>query len=383
MKKLITLLGVLMLGSSMAWATACTNLTTVSSTGVVDSDSMTWANGTLPASIVYPQQIFSFSALACAGGTFLPQYTTTLNGSGAFSIALPTVSSISPLGSQWALTICPNATSGCYTYTIVTSGSTQDITTALNAVLPGPRFYSQQANFGYTPLELITTVPVGTLFYNTTTSAEVTYNGSTWSNVYGSGVTPISISGATNLVNVTSTVTTSAPGQIRAVIGAATTSNASFADASSSLVGVRGVATIPVSTTATSGYAYGTQGKFVLPGTVNGSLWGVGLLGQLDISTATLTAAAHVAPIWSDAGATGPSASCTFCDNLVVTNTTGTTFNSVLFTATKAAYFVDAANVTNSGGWIAASSATSACTTTYLLKINTPSGAGYVHVCSN
>lgn len=187
MKKLITFLGTLLLGSSMAFATACTNLTTVSSTGLVDSDSMTWASATITASIVYPQQIFSFSALSCAGGTFLQQYTATANGSGAFSISLPANTSISPLGSQWAITVCPYAVAGCYTYTITTTGSTQDITTALNAVLPGPRFYPQQANYGYSTLELTTTVPVGTLFFNTTSLVEQVWNGTSWYNMVTSG----------------------------------------------------------------------------------------------------------------------------------------------------------------------------------------------------
>jgi hypothetical protein len=142
--------------------------------------------------------------------------------------------------------------------------------------------------------------------------------------------------------------------------------------------------TIPSGTTASTGYLYGTQGKFTLAGTVSGSVWASGLLGQLDISSATLTSASHVTPVWSDAGATGPTGTCAFCDSLVVTNTLpNTTFNSVLFAATKAGYFVDAANSTNSGGWIASSSASANCTTTYLLKINTAAGAGYIHVCSN
>ena len=201
----------------------------------------------------------------------------------------------------------------------------------------------------------------------------------------GGPLTPssVTITSAVNAITTTTTVTSAAPGQVRSIIGSATTSNASFADVNSSLVGVHGLSTIPAGTTASNGYTYGTQGKFVLGGTVNGSLWGFGVLGQLDISAATLTAAAHVAPIWSDAGATGPSVTCAFCDGVVITNTTATTFNSILFTASKAGYFVDAANVTNSGGWIASSSASSSCTTTYLLKINTASGAGYIHVCSN
>ena len=178
-------------------------------------------------------------------------------------------------------------------------------------------------------------------------------------------------------------VTAAAPGQVRAIAGSVTTSNSAFSDANSSIVGVRGMSTIPSGTNASGGYTYGVQGKLILKGTSSSSIWGFGLLGQLDISAATLTGGAHISPLWSDAGATAPSGTCSFCDGMVLTNTTAATYNSVIFTAARATYFLDGSNTTYDSGWLYASSASSACTTTYLLKINTPGGAGYIHVCSN
>ena len=165
------------------------------------------------------------------------------------------------------------------------------------------------------------------------------------------------------------TVTTAAPGNVRTIIGSITTSNASYSNGSSNLAGVSGLVTIPSGTTAAAGYIYGTQGKFVLGGTVSGSIWGAGVQGQIDISAATLTSASHVTPIWSDAGATGPSVTCTFCDSLVLTNTTATTFNSLIYGYSKAGYFADLSN--NGSGYIIGGSGASAAVTGYLkIKIN-------------
>jgi hypothetical protein len=165
------------------------------------------------------------------------------------------------------------------------------------------------------------------------------------------------------------TVTAAAPGNVRSIVGSVTTSNASYANGGNNLTGVRGLATIPVGTTASSGYLYGTQGKFVLAGTVSGSTWDFGVLGQLDLSAATLTSASHVGGLWSDAGATGPSVSCAFCDGIVVTNTTATIFHDLIYGYSKAAYFADLTD--NGGGYLISGSGASSAVTGYIkVKIN-------------
>jgi hypothetical protein len=161
------------------------------------------------------------------------------------------------------------------------------------------------------------------------------------------------------------TVTTAAPGNLRTIVGTVTTSNASYANGGSSIVGVRGAATIPSGTTATTGYVYGTQGKAIIQGTLNGSvLWIAGTMGQLDISAGTLTSGAHLTPMWSDAGATGPSVNCTFCDSLVLTNTTSTTFHSLIFGYSKASYFADLTDI--SGTFSNANTSTSGTVAGYI-----------------
>ena len=165
-------------------------------------------------------------------------------------------------------------------------------------------------------------------------------------------------------VSYSTSVSTAAPGNVRAVIGSITTTNVSYANGGNNLAGIRGLATIPSGTTASTGYIYGTQGKFTLAGTVSGSIWASGLLGQLDISAATLTSASHVTPIWSDAGATAPSGACAFCDSLVLTNTTAATFNSLIYGYSKATRLMDLTD--NGGGYIIPGSGASSAVSGYL-----------------
>ena len=175
-----------------------------------------------------------------------------------------------------------------------------------------------------------------------------------------------------------STVTAAAaPGNVRALVGSVATSGASYANGSNNITGIRGSATIAAATTASTGYVYGTQGKLIVTGTVSGSTWDAGLMGQTDISAATLTSASHVTPIWSDAGATGPTVSCTFCDSLVLTNTTATTFHSLIYGYSKAAYFLDLTD--NGGGYIIAGSGASSAVTGYL-KVKIAGADAYIRV---
>jgi len=135
-----------------------------------------------------------------------------------------------------------------------------------------------------------------------------------------------------------------------------------------SVVAQRGLAQIGSTTTLASGYVYGSEGKARLDGTMTGG-WVFGTIGQLDISNATLTSGSHLGGLWSDAGATGPAVSCTFCDGLVVTNTTATTFNSAFYVYSKAGYLFDLSNT--GSAFINGSTGTSGSVTGYLkIKIN-------------
>jgi hypothetical protein len=196
------------------------------------------------------------------------------------------------------------------------------------------------------------------------TTAPMTYY--TWT---GAAYTQLALAYTPGILSVSNTQTTATPGSVRTIIGAITTTNASFSDGGNNLTGVRGTATFAAGTTVAGGYANGTQGKLILAGTVAGTAWIDGLLGQLDISAATLTSGSHVTPIWSDAGATGPSVTCAFCDSAVLTNTTATTFNSLIYGYSKAGYLFDLSN--NGSAFINGSTASAGSVTGYLkIKVN-------------
>ena len=148
MRKVFLTLYAILLLTSIARAQS----TTVSSTGVVDTDGFTWKNGTVNITFIPAPNSPSFSSYTWSGGTLFPSYSTTLNSSGALSTSLPSSTSINPLGSgKPQFQVCPNATTGCFTYVVFVTGATQDITTALNAVATGPRFPGSATNHAFQP----------------------------------------------------------------------------------------------------------------------------------------------------------------------------------------------------------------------------------------
>ena len=199
-------------------------------------------------------------------------------------------------------------------------------------VLVDQNFYNQAVSIGTTASALIGAA-VGGAGIDIVDTTKTPWQFYSWNS------TTSKYQGAQNASSIT--VTQAAPGQVRAIIGSITTSNASFADTNSSMVGVRGLGTIPAGTTASSGYAYGVQGKEIVAGTLAGSTWTFGLLGQLDVSAATLTSGSHVAPIWGDFGATAPSGTCTFCNLMVLTNTTAATTGSAIYVYSKSSVAFD------------------------------------------
>ena len=169
---------------------------------------------------------------------------------------------------------------------------------------------------------------------------------------------------------------TGALGTVRAITGQAKSTGTGAT--TGNLVGVRGACTLSGTSTGQT-YFYGTQGKFLCTGTLNGSAWSFGLAGQVDLSTATLTAGSHVGAIWGDMGATAPSGACTFADNLVLTNTTAMILNSHIYAYGKAAYFLDLS--ANSSACVDATSHGS--TAAGRIKIKVDGADRYLHVFSD
>ena len=176
MKKILSFVMLLLLGSSVAFATS----TTVSSTGVADPDGFTWKNGTYSIDFVLAPNTTNVNANVWDGGVFATHYTGSLDSSGAFSKSLPSNTAIKPAGSKWRFTFCANASKGCFSYTTSVTGGSLNITTASNAVAVAPRFVQGQYNYGYGPVEVTSTITTGAFFYDVTVGACKQYTGTSW-----------------------------------------------------------------------------------------------------------------------------------------------------------------------------------------------------------
>lgn len=207
MKFLKLIFGVLLIGAAL---NSVAQNTIVSAT-VVDSDSTTWANGTWQVSFI-PNPNFPSLGQYTFGGAPLAAsviaQTGSLNGSGVLSITLYDSTQITPQGSQWKLQMCPNASAPCGTYNFATAGSTQNISSGLNAGIPAPRFNAVSGSYGYVDAEAIMTIPVGGTYYNVGSSCQRLWNGSAWACLAGSGtVTSVGVSAPSYLTVAGSPVT--------------------------------------------------------------------------------------------------------------------------------------------------------------------------------
>lgn len=173
----------------------CTSVTGT----ITDPSAQVWANAIISANIVPPFGIPLAQLLNNGVPINDPVVTLTANGSGVFNISLDTTTSLAPLGANWKFTICPNASvSNCYTLQIPITGVSEDISSAINAVITPPSVNALQTlSRGYTTTEVNS--GQGGLFWNTLNNgiygcAQYQCNGSGW--------TPI---------NIVATVTTLGP----------------------------------------------------------------------------------------------------------------------------------------------------------------------------
>jgi hypothetical protein len=169
----------------------------------------------------------------------------------------------------------------------------------------------------------------------------------------------------------------------RAIDSEPTLSFAGSTAITGSVAAIRGNTTIASGTTITSGFVYGTQGKVTVKGTLATANFTAGIVGQLDLSTATLTASGPVAAIWGDMGASLSASAIADAANLNVVLLTdthvGAAINSAIKVETNSTYLLDLSNASYASGY-----ATSATAGTQIgrIKIKLPSGDGYIDVTS-
>ncbi len=188
MKKFLGLMLVFFIYSCHPSTSVAQN-TTLTAT-VVDSDGTTWANGSYSISFVpnaANQNVSQYNINGTPLSTAVLYQNGSLNGSGQFSITIYNSSLISPALSSWSLNICPNSSAPCGTYLFATSSSSQDISAALTATIPAPRFKPVSGTYGYIDSEASINLINGSTYWNVTLGQQRYYNKQTTAWVTGAG----------------------------------------------------------------------------------------------------------------------------------------------------------------------------------------------------
>jgi hypothetical protein len=163
---------------------------------VTDAGAQSWNNGTVTAQFV-PNPLYpTLPQYAWTGGALSQSINGALNGTGGYSISIPSNTAITPVGSTWKFQFCPLASSPCFTTANVTiTGATQTV----NATPPAIVVSSGPGVTAYADGE-ITGAVIGSMYYNTTTNVQRVCNGPnpcTWG---ANGGTTASVSALTTKV---------------------------------------------------------------------------------------------------------------------------------------------------------------------------------------
>lgn len=202
----------LILFSSCALGLARAQSTTVSAT-VVDQSSVTWANGTWALDFVPNPN--SGSPPFWNGNPFPStqwHYSGALDSSGHFSQSVPSNNFITPSGSTYTVTVCPNATAQCSIIIRETfQGTSMDISTTITnntpaiSVKPGPlaiAYNDNQVN--------VQNSQVGYFYLNVTSGSPRYWNGLAW-NPFGGTLTSVGVASFPPLFTTTASGPANAP----------------------------------------------------------------------------------------------------------------------------------------------------------------------------
>lgn len=156
---------------------------------VQDLGGQLWNNGTLTYQL---QPLAGFSGKYQWQGADLPsQYlsgqTIALNNIGAGAFSVPSNGAITPAGTQWLITVCPNATSPCITNPTPINGASVDISSQINAFLLALVISPTNVPLGYTDASMRLVLRTGAFYYNTILNQARIYTGSAWTALGGGG----------------------------------------------------------------------------------------------------------------------------------------------------------------------------------------------------
>src|SRR3974390_1347769 len=131
--KNLTLAVLLLCGSVLVHAQKMTVVTAT----LQDSSTQVWANATWTVAFSKPPG--NNANFNNQGHPITPNQSGTANTSGVFTLSLDDNFAVTPGGSGWKFTICPNASvNSCNTIVLTITGLALDISPQLNAVLTVP-----------------------------------------------------------------------------------------------------------------------------------------------------------------------------------------------------------------------------------------------------
>lgn len=135
---------------------------------VTDADGQTWNNGTWTVNGLVLAGASKFTIVGT--NTVVPNQsqTGTLSATGGATFTLTPNASIAPFGSQWSITVCPQATSSCLTSLSTIAGATQTVTLNPSGIRISTTSAPYYPVLAYQDLEV--SGPAGAMYFNLTTN---------------------------------------------------------------------------------------------------------------------------------------------------------------------------------------------------------------------
>lgn len=156
--------------------------TTVSGT-VVDPDGIAWANGTVTFQLINPNPQIAPNVGGVPLTIAQTDFTIPLDGTGSFSQAVTSTSSITPALTQWRITFDSNTSAVAQALNVMPiNGTTQSLNTQIAAQIQVIRLSASPSTRAYADIEIMATPPAGATYYNTTTNVTRLWTGATWIN---------------------------------------------------------------------------------------------------------------------------------------------------------------------------------------------------------
>jgi hypothetical protein len=124
-----------------------------------------------------------------------------LSGSGALAVSLNNTNTITPSGAQYQWTICSNTSAPCSQF--LAPVTTTNLSTLLSSLVTAPRFAAGPTAFGYLDIEASPIPPPGGGYFNVTLGNGRVWNGTTWVNSGGGGLSCPAATGCTLGATVT------------------------------------------------------------------------------------------------------------------------------------------------------------------------------------